>query len=63
MADVFPPSWYVPAMKDRVIDWLKWQGIEAERVKFAYTEWCARAGVRVRKEDVERLLGRSEGRV
>lgn len=57
MAEIWPPSWLVPAMKDHVIDFLRGLRIGPRRKKYAYLEWCRWSGVEMTAKDVERVTG------
>jgi hypothetical protein len=63
MAEVWPESWLVPEMKDKVIDFLRNLEMGLHGKKFALYEWCKRAGVEMKASDVEKVTGMKAGEV
>lgn len=61
MAEVFPHSWFVPARKDDVIEWLQNMPVNPEEKKAILHEWAAHAGVDLTGEDIEAVTGHPAG--
>jgi len=62
-AYLFPPGWLTPAMKERVIEFLRNLPIAPYDKKIAYIDWAKAAGVRITAKDIERVTGRKAGSI
>jgi len=61
VAEIWPPAWLTPEMKELVIDFIAALPIEALQRKWVYYEWCMTAGVEMLAVDVERVTGKPAG--
>lgn len=61
MADEWPASWFVPGMRQLVLDFLVNLEIPGIHRKYAFMYWCERVGTVITAEEVELLTGQPAG--
>lgn len=63
MAEIWPDSWLVPEMLEKVLDFIEHLPVDAKTKKNTLFEWCKAAGVKLTGDMVMRVTGRPAGEV
>lgn len=63
MLDLLPASWFVPAMKQMVTDFLRNLPIHPADKKKAYMEWARITGMPIEATDIEAVTGQRAGTI